>query len=773
MERFCPGIAAETCLAFILDDTPAAPKKVVVDIGTKAQSVPGPGEQPQIFETVETIEARPEWNLLKPKCTQKQELTFSDKTLYLKGANLQLKPGDGILIIGDERKTYANSEEWDIRILNKVTPDQEKDWTVVEWLEGLGHINKDHKEVDPAHKNVKAYVFRQRAAFFGHNAPDPGLLGKNNPYIVINSNPIKTTSNDWPFTIDKNILLDAAYPKILKGSWLVLTKQGTSDDDFTELYLIEKVNLSSKSDYAISSETTQILLSGCENVKMTAYLAERLSNFGLRDTTVYAQSEELELAETPFWSSEKDNTRLSNFGDSALTPVDGAIITLDRYVPELLKGQSIIVCGKPIRVKMGIDDEVISETATLDPVPGVDDEGKTVLYLKESLKNMYDRSTVSIYANVVRATHGETRQEVLGSADAASSFQQMALHQAPLTFTPAATPTGSEDTLQIRVNDILWDKTPTLYGAGPRDRVFTAHAGADGKVLVQFGDGVTGTRPPRGMENISATYRIGLGAAGNVKDNQLRILLSRLLGVRSVNNPQPATGGVDPEETDEARRNVPYTALTLERIVSLHDYEDFARSFGGVAKAHADWLWDGSQGVIFLTVIAAEGRKMDDDSLQRLRQAIDNARDPAQHVQVETTDALRFHIQARLVLNPRYRVEQVLDAAKAALHTALALKRRDFGQDVTESEILGQLQAVDGVNAADLERPYPGSNLPDSKNEWNDHRRLIAENAQSNIQQTSFSILPAELWIMDKSPESVTLRVVSDLNEPEQKEGTA
>ena len=40
------------------------PAAVTLPVGLRVQSVPGPGEQPQTFETVEEIEARPEWNAL-------------------------------------------------------------------------------------------------------------------------------------------------------------------------------------------------------------------------------------------------------------------------------------------------------------------------------------------------------------------------------------------------------------------------------------------------------------------------------------------------------------------------------------------------------------------------------------------------------------------------------------------------------------------------------------------------------------------------------------
>ena len=82
--RLRPGVAAETCLAFALEpppDVPAAasadpgsappvtPATVTLEPGLRVQSIPGPGEAPQTFETVEQIEARPEWNAIPARTT--------------------------------------------------------------------------------------------------------------------------------------------------------------------------------------------------------------------------------------------------------------------------------------------------------------------------------------------------------------------------------------------------------------------------------------------------------------------------------------------------------------------------------------------------------------------------------------------------------------------------------------------------------------------------------------------------------------------------------
>src|SRR6185295_6720744 len=111
----------------------------------------------------------------------------------------------------------------------------------------------------------------------------------------------------------------------------------------------------------------------------------------------------------------------------------------------------------------------------------------------------------------------------------------------------------------------------------------------DGTVTVQFGDGITGARVPTGTENVSAKYRVGIGLEGMLAANQLNLLMSRPLGLKEVTNPTPPTGAEDPEKLDQARENAPLTVLTLERIVSLPDFEDFSRAFGGIGKAQATW----------------------------------------------------------------------------------------------------------------------------------------------------------------------------------------
>ena len=67
------------------------------------QSIPGPGERPQTFETIEKIEARIEWNAMKPRLTRRHPVEADTKApLFFAGLSTGLKPGDGLLLMPDD-----------------------------------------------------------------------------------------------------------------------------------------------------------------------------------------------------------------------------------------------------------------------------------------------------------------------------------------------------------------------------------------------------------------------------------------------------------------------------------------------------------------------------------------------------------------------------------------------------------------------------------------------------------------------------------------------
>ena len=233
-------------------------------------------------------------------------------------------------------------------------------------------------------------------------------------------------------------------------------------------------------------------------------------------------------------------------------------------------------------------------------------------------------------------------------------------------------------------------------GTGPRERIFVTRTDDDGTTTVEFGDGQTGARLPAGRENVTAQYRKGIGTGGNLAAGQLSLLMSRPLGVKGVTNPPPATGGADGELLADARRNAPVGVLTLDRIVSLQDYEDFARAFSGVAKALATWTWAGRTRGVFVTVAGPGGAAIPEGSATRdnLVAAMRDSGDPYIALRVETYRPISFRLGMSVKPDPDYEVADVLAVVEQALRAAFSFDARPFGQAVALSEVMSLAQGV-------------------------------------------------------------------------------
>jgi predicted phage baseplate assembly protein len=674
-----PGVAAETVLAFTVEDAVGGAPVAEVGERTRVQSVPGPGERPQTFETVEAIEARPEWNELLPRSHELPAPSLGQTDAYLAGVATNLEPGDAILVVGDERAGSACSERWDFRFLDAVEPDPGRGVTRIAWTPGLG---TEDPHVEPASEGARFHAMRLKATLFGSTAPDwrtlPDTIRRRyDPGAVAGE------SDEWPgLTIsdiageDDVVHLDGLHREILPGSWLVMGRRG-----YEELYDVEEVDESARRDFGLAAKTTRVRLRG-----------ERLHFFeeNVRDAVAYAQSEALEQAERPIPA-----------------PVAGDLIELDRVVPALDPGRLLLVTGRPEGSTEGA--EPVVEQATLESTDEVG--GITRIRLAEPLSRSYERASVRIAANVARATHGESTEEPIGSGDAAKPLQRFELRGSPLTHVFADTPSGRRSTLELRVDGLRWDEVPTLYGRGPRDRVYTIRRDDRGTTTVQFGDGRTGARPPTGQENIRAAYRTGLGRTGNLDTGKLTLLVAKPLGVRSVTNPLPATGGTDPEELADARANAPLTVLTLGRIVSLADYADFARAFEGVAKAHATWVWGRGGREILLTVAGTDGAEVPDGGPvhANLLAAIAKAADRNLPVSVRSYEPVPFRLTATIERDEALLAEQVLAGAESALRDRFSFTARSFGQPVPLSEVLAVLHGVRGVVSVDVNTLHTGT----------------------------------------------------------------
>jgi hypothetical protein len=351
-----PGVAASTYLAFTLHETPGdlslTPAPIHIPVGTRVQSIPGQDEKPQSFETVDDIEAHVAWNAIRPKQTRRWQPEHPDTDLFLDGLDPRLKPGDAILIVD---ANWPAEKRWDVRVLAAVEEDRDNQRTHISWDDPLESVVPQNKL---ASETVQVFALRTRAALFGHNAPDPRLINPTGTKLAELTDISSVPPGWWKdYKLNHTIDLDHAYPGVTVGGWLALV---SNEDGFgtptlpghTELYRAGEVREVSRTDFGMSGKITRVTPDGDAN----------LSPFGLRQTLVLTESEELTPAARPLPQ-----------------PVYGDRIALNGLVEGLRPGQALAASGLRQRI------EIVSGDSNLAVATDTGDialsEGESLLML--------------------------------------------------------------------------------------------------------------------------------------------------------------------------------------------------------------------------------------------------------------------------------------------------------------------------------------------------------------------------------------------------------
>jgi predicted phage baseplate assembly protein len=259
--------------------------------------------------------------------------------------------------------------------------------------------------------------------------------------------------------------------------------------------------------------------------------------------------------------------------------------------------------------------------------------------------------------------------------------------------------------LALRVNEIEWQEADNLFVLGPSDREYITQTDDSGQTTAVTGDGEHGLRVPSGTANVKAVYRSGTGQVGNVDALQISQLATQPLGVKSVINPLAAAGGADGDTRDQARRNVPIGLASLDRLVSVQDYADFARKFAGIGKASSRRLTDGRKLLVHLTIAGKDDVPIDPttDLYQALVQALAQAGDPHQPVQIALRRLKVLVISAGVKILSAYTWESVAANLRSTLLDLYSFDNRELGQSAFLSEAVSAMQAVAGVQYVDMQ----------------------------------------------------------------------
>lgn len=497
----------------------------------------------------------------------------------------------------------------------------------------------------------------------------------------------------------KVVALDSIYNEIVPGSWVAIERGG----QVYQVTQVDKIQTIAITNYGISGRVSELTL---KDPWLDA--SDRMLTVA-RQTTVSAQSEQLKLAEEPI-----------------VDDVSGDQIELGKLYGDLSTGRWLMVQGERTDVpdthgvraaelvmldgvRHGVQQVVAASDASgglpagdLPMIGRPGDSTHSFLHLSDPLAYAYKRDTVAVYGNVMRATNGETRNEILGNGDGTKGLQKFTLRGSPLAYVPASTPKGVRSTLQVFINDIPWKEVDTLAKATAYDRVYITQTDNAGITTVTFGDGIHGMRVPSGQQNVRAVYRIGTGTTGKMEANQITNLVARPLGVTGVSNPLPATGAADGDSADQARANTPLAVAALDHLVSVQDYADYARTFAGIGKASAEQLSDRRQPIVYMTVAGADPSPIDADLLSSLLRTLHRLGDPTLPLRLDARELMLLVISAKIKVAEPYQFLDVAPRVRGKLLDTYSFAKQELGQSVPLSAVIAAIQSVRGVSYVDV-----------------------------------------------------------------------
>lgn len=343
------------------------------------------------------------------------------------------------------------------------------------------------------------------------------------------------------------------------------------------------------------------------------------------------------------------------------------------------------------------------------------------------------KPVVTVYGNLVDATQGKTEaQAALGNGDNRQAFQVFKVPKSPLTYllSLGESPPESPE-LQIYVNDRLWKRVPTFFGHKYDEEIYIVREDANNDSWVQFGDGKTGARLPSGIKNVVAKYRTGTGAFGALKPETKVQAGARLDKLDKVRMPGVAAGGSAPESGENAREAAPGKIQSLDRLVSLKDFESETLAISGVTRATASWELEENIAAVFITVLMETGREKEIEDVRQVLAGYNLCRGPHRFpVKVREGKLQYVFVDLTYGLDPTYREDVVTPAIQKALGATnvqpategqpatngqpantdtdvtrglFSLRQRRFGEREYATRVAGSVQNVAGVLWAKVE----------------------------------------------------------------------
>lgn len=381
-----------------------------------------------------------------------------------------------------------------------------------------------------------------------------------------------------------------------------------------------------------------------------------------------------------------------------------AIASLFDYEPQLQTASTATVTVIGSNIPVGQTVTIPSGTVFVAPATSE----RPVVYFTSTASASASASSNA----VISVVEGQTvTDETIGTSNG-SSNQRFSLFYSGVIGDSVAVYVNEGTVVDGEPSPVEYQFVNKLIDSYANDRVFTLAINANNETEVIFGNGINGKIPNTGQV-ITATYRRGVGAKGNLVANSITQIQNSPSQYISSILSSAATGGSDTESLESLRVNIPTSFSSQDRAVSLSDYQSLALRISGISKATASYNTGTSTVTVYAVPyqsdylnIAGSTLSVDSDTRDRVvafyepRQMIG-----ASVASASAINLTAVNITATINVYDGYVASKVQDAVETALDELFMFESVYFNQTLSKGKIYRTILDVPGVDYVTISLP--------------------------------------------------------------------
>ncbi|WP_187436179.1 putative baseplate assembly protein [Bradyrhizobium hipponense] len=274
----------------------------------------------------------------------------------------------------------------------------------------------------------------------------------------------------------------------------------------------------------------------------------------------------------------------------------------------------------------------------------------------------------------------------------------------------------------------IWTPQRDLLSSRGNDLHFVVEIDNEGVAHLRFGDGKNGKAPEAG-EKFAATYRVGIGASGNVGADTITQIVTSSATLReaaiSARNPLPSMGGTDPEPIEKVKLLAPKAFQgELVRAISADDYARLAERNPRVQRAAAELQWIGTRYEAHVAIDPRGTEQVEPELLRQIRAYLFRYRRIGHDVIVVPPTYVPIDIAMTAQIRSGFAAGQVETVLRGIFSSRTLPDGRlgffhpdnlSFGDSIYASKLLAAAQVVEGVESVVVTRLQRRFQAPDEQ----------------------------------------------------------